>query len=483
MFTTFRTVMSVAFVAGIALSADAAITAGGYSVVVSKTTRDDPQWQVVVDALAAKHGAQVIVFETSVDEALPELRRQFPRYACFVAKPAEAGREFVIAVNRLTRRLDNDPYTDVLWGILTGYNAECALRIAQYGKPLVIHRVAAATEVELSLCDEGVWYSELDRSKAVGKKAGEEPHPIRRRADSTKHLVDALNEYHADLFITAGHASEHDWQIGYNYRNGVFGCQDGQLFGEDTRGRKWPVDSDNPKAYLPVGNCLIGRIDGPDCMALAYMNRAGVNQMVGYTVPSWYGYAGWGMLDYFLEQPGRFTLAEAFFANQQALMYRLATCFPGAETAPTQGDELPAEHKPSAQAEELGLTAEDGVGLLYDRDVVAFYGDPAWEVRMAPAQAAWEQSLVEKDGQYTFEVRPLYGKQSFLPLNENGSQRGGRPIVQFLPHRIDATSVKLIEGAELKPLVTGNFLLLPLPRDAEAKASYRVVFTAQEIGR
>ena len=297
--------------------------------MVSRTTRDDPQWQAVVDALVAKHGAQVIVFDTSVDEALPELRRQFPRYACFVAKPTEAGREFVIAVNRLTRRLDNDPYTDVLWGILTGYNAECALRIAQYDKPLVIHRVAAATEVELSLCDEGVWYSELDRTKAVGKKAGEEPHPVKRRADSTKYLVDALNKYHADLFITAGHASEHDWQIGYNYRNGAFGCQDGHLFGEDTNGTKWPVDSDNPKVYLPVGNCLIGHIDGPDCMALAYMNRAGVKQMMGYTVPSWYGYAGWGMLDYFLEQPGRFTLAEAFFANQQALIYRLATCFPG----------------------------------------------------------------------------------------------------------------------------------------------------------
>jgi len=43
--------------------------------------------------------------------------------------------------------------------------------------------------------------------------------------------------------------------------------------------------------------------------------------------------------------------------------------------------------------------------------------------------------------------------------------------------------VKLVEGAELKPLVTDNFLLVPLPRDSEAKASYRVVFTAKEIGR
>ena len=67
----------------------------------------------------------------------------------------------------------------------------------------------------------------------------------------------------------------------------------------------------------------------PNCMALAYMNCAGVNQMIGYTVPSWYGYAGWGMLDYFVEQPGRFTLAEAFFANQQALIASAGDLFPG----------------------------------------------------------------------------------------------------------------------------------------------------------
>ena len=35
-----------------------------------------------------------------------------PRYACFVARPDEAGRQFVVAVHRMTRALDGDPYTD-----------------------------------------------------------------------------------------------------------------------------------------------------------------------------------------------------------------------------------------------------------------------------------------------------------------------------------------------------------------------------------
>src|SRR5208283_4728834 len=165
--------------------------------------------------------------------------------------------------------------------------------------------------------------------KLAGGKATQELAP----ADTTQAIVDVLNDYRPQLFVTSGHATERDWQIGYAYRNGQFRCDKGQLFGLDTRGRRFLVQSDNAKVFLPVGNCLMGHVDGPDAMALAYMKSASVRQMVGYTVPTWYGYAGWGMLDYFVEQPGRFTLAEAFVANQQALVHRLATYFPGLEKA------------------------------------------------------------------------------------------------------------------------------------------------------
>ena len=45
--------------------------------------------------------------------------------------------------------------------------------------------------------------------------------------------------------------------------------------------------------------------------------------MAGYTELTWYGYSGWGMLDYCVEQPGRYTCAEAFAASQAALIHRL----------------------------------------------------------------------------------------------------------------------------------------------------------------
>ena len=72
---------------------------------------------------------------------------------------------------------------------------------------------------------------------------------------------------------------------------------DGSMFGAPTTGDRFEIESSNPKVYLPIGNCLMGHIDGPDAMALAWMNSVGVNQMIGYTVVTWYGFGGWGVLD------------------------------------------------------------------------------------------------------------------------------------------------------------------------------------------
>ncbi len=196
----------------------------------------------------------------------------------------------------------------------------------------------------------------------------------------------------------------------------------------------------------------MGHVDGPDAMALAWMNSAGVAQMVGYTDLTWFGYGGWGCLDYFLEQPGRYTLAEAFLANQHALVNRLE----------------------SGSASNIDLR-----GLRYDRDIVAFYGDPAWEARMADHDKAWDQTLTESGGLYTLDIVPRRGTETFQPINTNGSQRGGRPIVQFLPHRVE--QVEIVEGLDLKPVVTDDFVLVPNPGDCDPDRTYRLVFRARRI--
>ncbi len=419
-----------------ALPAAHAAELPGYAIVVSEATLAEPAWKAVVAALETKHadrGPVVITWQKSPDEAVTPLAERFPRHACFVARPEEAGREFVAQVHRLTRRLDDDPYTDTLWGILTGFDAANALAIATTAEPLEVKRVTSGTELAMDRVVEGEWYCELKRNRMVRKRAGGEAEELAGPDDTTAALAARLSDGLTDLFVTSGHATERDWQIGYAYKNGQFRSGGGKLKGIDTAGMKIPIQSDNPKVWLPVGNCLAGHIDGPDALALAFMNSAGVRQMAGYTVPTWFGYAGWGLLDYFVEQPGRFTLCEAFHANGQALVHRL----------------------------DSGAAPRDEKGLTFDRDVVAFYGDPAWEARMAAGPLQFDQTLTEEDGVFTLTITPRAGPRSFAPVNTNGSQRGGRPVVQFLPRRL--TDAEIVSGGEWQPVVTDTFVLVPLP--------------------
>jgi hypothetical protein len=71
----------------------------------------------------------------------------------------------------------------------------------------------------------------------------------------------------------------------------------------------------------PYPDCFWGILTGYDAANALRLaeHQAGVKQIVGYTVTTWYGYAGWGCLDYFVKQPGRYTFAEAFLANEADL--------------------------------------------------------------------------------------------------------------------------------------------------------------------
>jgi zinc protease len=116
--------------------------------------------------------------------------------------------------------------------------------------------------------------------------------------------------------------------------------------------------------------------------------------------------------------------------------------------------------------------------LKYDRDVFAFYGDPKWEARMADRPKAWDQSLTEKDGTYTFKIKPNRGEDTFKPVDTNGSQRGGRPIIEFFPKRLK--NVEVMGGADLNPVITDDFILIPNPLTCDPKREYKVVFKALE---
>jgi hypothetical protein len=99
--------------------------------------------------------------------------------------------------------------------------------------------------------------------------------------------------------------------------------------------------------------------------------------------------------------------------------------------------------RPSGEAKDLGLRKQDGLDLLFDRDALAFYGDPAWHAKMASGKCTYSQKLVENEVVYTFTRTPNLGEKSFPPVNTNGSQRGWRPIMAFFLQRLNDIEVLL----------------------------------------
>ncbi len=447
---------------------------GAYAVVVSAETLAQADWKAVCDVLLDRYAGRLVTWKADVTEARPALAEAAPNYVCFVARPTECGRAFVAAVHRMTRRLDADPYTDCLWGILTGYEAADALRLARFKGPRLLRKVLSGTSGGVvEPFEAGIVFFESRQGRLRVKEPGGPWRETDGPADSTRRLVDFFNRERPDCFITSGHATEHDWQIGYTYKDGQLRCKDGRLFGIDTQGRRHPIDSPNPKVHLPVGNCLIGHVPGADCMVTALVHSAGVVQMFGYTVPTWFGAGGWGIQDFFLRRPGRFTLAEAFFANTQAMLLELHRRFPKAADIEIR------EYDLRRLAAATGLRDRTGLGLLWDRDTVAFYGDPALDARPprprgpdAPGAPAWDRRLEVAAGRYTLTIE----------CRRDGTWPS-RPVFALLPHRLRPESVHVIEDGGTGAVATELFVMVPLRGKFKAGDRVRVVVAGEPARR
>ncbi len=478
-----------------------------YAIVASEETFQTPEWNQAAESLEKKHAQQFDVRRVAVSPStlkteqnpsasqkdasqtgapstdaefpgLKELRELKPYYTCFLLRSEEAGPETVVKIHQMTRTFDDDPYTDTLWGILTGFDAQDALRIAE-APPLEVRKVSAGTPIPLARFESGVWYDEGQKNHYVQKtrKADGTSEITDRRDgpdDTTHALADAWKD--ADLFITSGHASTRDWNPGYSYRNGNFRSRAGKLLGVPLNGESFEVVSETPKVHIAAGNCLIGAIDGPDCMALAEIHSLGVCAFAGYTVPSWFGYMGWGVLEYYIGQPGDFTASEAFFASNQALTFRLVQVFP---------ELFDGSSREKIQERFSKMTAaqrRECQGLLYDRDSVAFYGDPAWKSALIPPETEtyWNQKLERgADGVWTLTVQqqnvsPSEGSETHDAGNSgetrDAAEAGSsdRPWIVILPSECveeaagKSFAFRETEGTEKTvPQVYGNFLLIP----------------------
>ncbi|KAI6657775.1 hypothetical protein LOD99_518 [Oopsacas minuta] len=359
-----------------------------YAIVVSTETRAKLP-NSVADLIAKyerKWPGRVMLIEYTGDVtcSLVDLQKLRPSYSCFVTFHSECSRMFVARVHHLTREIDqSNPYYDTVWGILTGRDEEDVLFTLRQ-KPLIIRRVLSGTPVNLNNFESGVWYNEGKKGEATRRKFDsnevlKEQCPGDASEDIVRELStprDREGDKGVDMIVTSGHASEKDWNIGYSFESGKLVSKEGKLCGLTIEGRVIPVTHNgSAKVYSAAGNCLMGHIKDVNSMALCWMHSAGVVQMTGYTVVTWFGYAGWGVHSYFIDNPGSMTFSEAFYANQQSLIAKLHLKYPT----------VPIPYLSTADSQ----TGDDNYecnGLLHDQDKVAFYGDPAYEARLMENQ-------------------------------------------------------------------------------------------------
>ena len=412
-----------------------------YVIVISENTLKT--WPNVVKALENKHKAKIVVYQSALEESLPQLKEFLPYYTCFVASPDECGKDFVSKVSHLTTSLLSGPFTDTIWGILTGPDQETAEAIATHTEPLKIKNVLAACPIPLGKCPEGEIFSEITKNESfIKQRESLEISKVECAGDITEGLVERLNcrikdIAPVDLMITSGHATERDWNIGFGYKGGRFIHEGNSLLGEDVEKKRFPIESKNPKVYIAAGNCLMGHIDCPEkgCMALAWMKSAAVIQMIGYTVPTWFGYGGWGVLKYFLQTAGRFNLAQAFYANLQTLV----------------------------NLRENDSDKNNVEGYSHDFDVVAFYGDPAWDARISEDGLTLPKAYdieykedIEKKQHHLYVKTQAQGSWTCKNADDKNTDPGRPPFFIF-PRRLHNPVV--LSG---KAIVTSLFVMFNL---------------------
>ena len=459
---------------------------GEYLALITEATSRLPEWKEVADALVAKYpGAQLCVLPELSERACTEaLRKHQARYAAYVLRPEEISRSVVSDLHRAARGVDDDPYGDCLWGIVTGYDAASALSIATANDPLVIRRLLATTEISPARFEHSYCIADYEGFPVLEQHGYSTPTKTEYTSDTPEGqdvLENGLQEKFAtqlaahkpQLIITSSHATQFNLEMPFG-KGLIFSAQNrfylmrskqmsafasalqpamngkpGALLSLAEAMQFTPIAPEStPKVWIAAGNCLIGDAQQTNqSMVVTALSAYGCRQFVGYTVPSWYGEAGWGTLSLFMGNSDNTTLAEAFFLNNQFIIARTIKIDPKLLNIRFDEDRM----GPALQRSVLdsgvsipGSLAKTAIGLVHDRDTLAFYGDPGWPALVdhshahAPLAIHWEN-----DSTCTLTAQTDYA---------------GRAAIWFPSARIG----RLHSGCDAPDAIyTNDFILLP----------------------
>ena len=378
-------------------------------IVMSLAAAGQPEWKGVADALEAKHAGEAAVVrvtaEPSVTNALSQLKAEQPTHVAFVMRPDEAVFPTVLALKRMMRDLDDDPYDDAKWGIVTGPTAADAKRIASSREPREIRTALTTTGISDDTVS-GPFACFSDAYPAGEWRIRSADGTIEKHAtsnDLSSAFCRAWNTIDPDLVITSGHASQRNVEMPFSRgnvipRNGAFRTLPNATLidystGQAKKGEKrGGEDAGEPlaaprreKVWIAAGNCLIADNLRPgDNMVMTALGFGKVNQFVGYTATTWFGEIGWGTLGNFRNG---MSLVDAYYAANEQLIRELeetvtnANGFRPVFTSARDYERLFGEvRRYTFVAKGPVADRQKFVGRLWDRDATVFYGDPLQQV-------------------------------------------------------------------------------------------------------
>ncbi len=434
-----------------------------YAVVIREDTYQDPEWVGVVDSLLAKYPAQLFTYSGSIYNIQDAVGAYAPDYIAFVSEWNYATATFVDTVWKFGRGLDEDPYGDAIWGIITGYYVSDALRLATGPEGFDVTTILGGTTgCDLSHYPQGIATSESTYGLYY-TKALNDPNTIQHTdgpTDRTEWLVECLNADSVNLFVTSGHGAHYQWQMhyptagdeGYFKSYGYLGVQ---ALGRTKAGDVLEINSSNPKIFFGQGNCQIGKIVNYNSMALGWLHTAGAYFYTGYVINEGSVSQQHGGTKAYFARQAHYTWPQAYYLANQALYYDKYNGTPGAGGAPDlNGSAIYGDPAMEARVADVGVYAD----LLYSEEVLVDSGGALWEVTVTITMN------VEGSPGYT-------------------SKWGNRSPIVLLPFR--AQDITVVSHDCKDVVVTDNFALLhiwdktedPLP----AGETRELVFTCNPL--
>lgn len=474
-------------VLGILMTTSTVLAKGkDYVVVIKKELTKDSDWQPVYKELADFYKAPVVTYEQSINEVEKILRKYNPRYVAVVAKPEIVNRDLVVDLHRLSRRIDSDIYADFIWGIITGYDASVAMRIVKQSQKDFTVKSALSTTSEVA---SGVWFDQFawldDGTKGVwGEKGISDTKPTSYTVEPYRLLgifYEKMKELDPDLILSSSHATQYNLEMPFS--TGNIYCKNGRLYANFFKPAYLP-ETNKPRIYAPIGNCLIGDINNSDqTMAVAWISSGGATAMGGYVLSTWHGRNGWGGLKYWVTAPGIHTYSEANYLNQQDMITQLYRRHPKlVEMMPdiaTLGDEVRGAIEQDLK-QLLDSVSKDDIGFMYDRDILAQYGDPKWNAKLQykPELTGYSVKFERGKGTYTvvIETNQHYTNDKVRGKGFKEVHVLDIPIGFYFPERLN--NPQLADNQSWDAVVNEDFILL-YNVDLKPNQEYKIVLETE----